>query len=135
MKKNPSGREDIRSEETVSIRKRQYPSGIDRIRCLKRYLRQLTFVIEVIDVDDGDERLDLKRSSEIGLARADNNCSKSESDKQGQETNFSSNAQSDGLPEIDYRLQFLQLSSPLHIRLCFKVCIFKSTITKSYERL
>ena len=69
MKKNPSGREDIRSEETVSVRKRQYPSGIDRIRCLKRYLRQLTFVI---DVDDGDERLDLKRSSEIGLARADN---------------------------------------------------------------
>ena len=53
----------------ISVRKRQYPSGIDRIRCLKRYLRQLTFVI---DVDDGDERLDLKRSSEIGLARADN---------------------------------------------------------------
>ena len=26
----------------------------------------------MIDVDDGDERLDLKRSSEIGLARADN---------------------------------------------------------------
>ena len=36
-------------------------------------LRQLTFVIDVMDVDDGDERLDLKRSSEIGLARADNN--------------------------------------------------------------
>jgi hypothetical protein len=35
-------------------------------------LRQLTFVIDVMDVDDGDERLDLKRSSEIGLARADN---------------------------------------------------------------
>ena len=25
-----------------------------------------------MDVDDGDERLDLKQSSEIGLARADN---------------------------------------------------------------
>src|SRR5947207_14013202 len=68
----PFGRDSIRPEETVSVRKRQYPSGIDRIRCLKRYLRQLTFVIDVIDVDDGDERLDLKRSSEIGLARADN---------------------------------------------------------------
>ncbi len=61
-----------RPEEMISVRKRQYPSGIDRIRCLRRYLRQLTFVIDVMDVDDGDERLDLKRSSEIGLARADN---------------------------------------------------------------
>src|SRR6266496_3686865 len=28
----------------ISVRKRQYPSGIDRIRCLRRCLRQLTFV-------------------------------------------------------------------------------------------
>ena len=57
-----------RPEEKISVRKRQYPVP-------ETVLRQLTFVIDVIDVmniDDGDERLDLKRSSEIGLAYANN---------------------------------------------------------------
>src|SRR5437016_13749455 len=43
----------IRPEEMISVRNRRYPSGIDRIRCLK----PLTFVIDVINVDGGDERL------------------------------------------------------------------------------
>src|SRR6266513_1154214 len=43
----------IRPEEIISVRNRRYPSGIDRIRCLKR----LTFVIDVMNVDGGDERL------------------------------------------------------------------------------
>src|SRR5436190_443501 len=43
----------IRPEEMISVRNRRYPSGIDRIRCLK----PLTFVIDVMNVDGGDERL------------------------------------------------------------------------------
>src|SRR5437762_13460308 len=43
----------IRPEEMISVRNRRYPSGIDRIRCLKR----LTFVIDVMNVDGGDDRL------------------------------------------------------------------------------
>src|SRR5437016_13690518 len=50
---NPSGRDDIRPEDMISVRNRRYPSGIDRIRCLK----PLTFVIDVMNVDGGDERL------------------------------------------------------------------------------
>src|SRR5436853_3009775 len=43
----------IRPEEMISVRNRRYPSGIDRIRCLK----PLTFIIDVMNVDGGDERL------------------------------------------------------------------------------
>src|SRR5256885_12446817 len=43
----------IRPEEMISVRNRRYPSGIDRIRSLK----PLTFVIDVMNVDGGDERL------------------------------------------------------------------------------
>src|SRR5437764_9100887 len=47
----------IRPEEmisvAISVRNRRYPSGIDRIRCLK----PLTFIIDVMNVDGGDERL------------------------------------------------------------------------------
>src|SRR5205814_6297186 len=43
----------IRPEEMISVRNRRYPSGIDRIRCLK----PLTLVIDVMNVDGGDERL------------------------------------------------------------------------------
>src|SRR5947207_15679981 len=43
----------IRPEEMISVWNRRYPSGIDRIRCLKR----LTFVIDVMNVDGGDDRL------------------------------------------------------------------------------
>src|SRR2546423_15063979 len=53
---NPSGREDIRSEETVSVRNRQNPVP-------KTVLRQLTFVIDMMDVDNGNERLDLNSTN------------------------------------------------------------------------
>src|SRR5438046_2517019 len=43
----------IRPEEMISVRNRRYPSEIDRIR----YLKPLTFVIDVMNVDGGDERL------------------------------------------------------------------------------
>src|SRR2546421_2019418 len=43
----------IRPEEIISVRNRRYPSGIDRIR----YLKRLTFVIDVMNVDGGDDRL------------------------------------------------------------------------------
>src|SRR5437016_14617150 len=50
---HPLGMNRIRPEEMISVRNRRYPSGIDRIRCLK----PLTFVIDVMNVDGGDERL------------------------------------------------------------------------------
>src|SRR5436305_13554578 len=43
----------IRPEEMISVQNRRYPSGTDRIR----YLKPLTFMIDVMNVNGGDERL------------------------------------------------------------------------------